>query len=216
MERQTNTILNVRIGILYLFHFVGLVGLNIPSVKDWFVLLIPFHLVLSSICLLMDSKNFSGINFGIFIACFLTAFVAEIIGVNTGLLFGNYQYSNILGFKIFHVPIVIGILWVALSFAVIQTLKNYFKGFWLPIFMGASILSVLDLFIEFFAIKVNLWQWKNNLIPVNNFITWFLLSIVILFIYSKSGFRFPKNKIGLHFLISISLFFVGFYLIQHL
>ena len=40
--------------------------------------------------------------------------LTEAIGVNTGLLFGTYEYGANLGFKIFGVPLIIGVNWTVL------------------------------------------------------------------------------------------------------
>jgi putative membrane protein len=42
---------------------------------------------------------------------FLTGILVEIMGVNTGLLFGDYQYGAVLSPRIKQVPWVIGINW---------------------------------------------------------------------------------------------------------
>ena len=41
--------------------------------------------------------------------------ITESLGVNYGLIFGNYEYGNNLGFKFFGVPFLIGINWIILT-----------------------------------------------------------------------------------------------------
>ena len=46
---------------------------------------------------------------------FLIGMFSEFIGVNYGLIFGEYIYGNNLGFKLFGVPFLIGLNWVILT-----------------------------------------------------------------------------------------------------
>ena len=60
--------------------------------------------------LVISNGNSSSLSF-ISIA-FLWGLLAEIIGVQTGILFGSYAYGETLGLKIFGAPLVIGLNWV--------------------------------------------------------------------------------------------------------
>ena len=42
---------------------------------------------------------------------FLLVLPLNITGANTGLIFGNYTYGNILGMKVLGVPLIIGLNW---------------------------------------------------------------------------------------------------------
>ena len=46
---------------------------------------------------------------------FLIGMFSEFIGVNYGVIFGEYIYGNNLGFKLFGVPFLIGLNWVILT-----------------------------------------------------------------------------------------------------
>ena len=41
--------------------------------------------------------------------------LAEILVVSYGIIFGNYKYGEILGYKVLGVPLIIGINWCILS-----------------------------------------------------------------------------------------------------
>ena len=59
--------------------------------------------------------------------------IAETIGVNFGILFGDYEYGENLGFKIFGVPFLIGINWIVLTFITGSLSSLIFKKFSLSI-----------------------------------------------------------------------------------
>ena len=43
--------------------------------------------------------------------CFAVGVSVEIMGINTGILFGDYTYGDVLGFKLRDVPVLIGVNW---------------------------------------------------------------------------------------------------------
>jgi uncharacterized membrane protein len=61
------------------------------------------------------------------VAAFATGMLTEMIGINTGYLFGNYQYSNVMGYKLLGVPLLIGVQWFVTVFAVLLYI-NYMFG----------------------------------------------------------------------------------------
>ena len=83
-----------------IFYFVGVVGMLNAQLQPLFFGLIPFALLLSFFALLIfhqavfDKKTI----FILLIIYFLGYFV-EVIGVNSGIIFGNYIYGGGLGFK---------------------------------------------------------------------------------------------------------------------
>ena len=46
---------------------------------------------------------------------FLTGMITEILGVQWGWIFGNYQYGDALGYKVLGVPLLIGVNWALLT-----------------------------------------------------------------------------------------------------
>jgi putative membrane protein len=70
----------------------------------------------------------------------------------------------------------------------------------------------LDFFVELFAMELEFWNWKNNLIRIQNFLMWFATSAIIhSIIYA---FR-PKINAKISFVIFIAqlLFFGVLYLL---
>ena len=52
--------------------------------------------------------------------------------------------------------------------------------------MCARICTLLDVLIEPVAIKLDYWSWENNVIPLQNYVMWFIVSFVIQLIITKS------------------------------
>jgi putative membrane protein len=67
------------------------------------------NLFLMSIILFLNFKLNSKLQILSILSIFLIGMITESLGVNYGLIFGNYEYGNNLGFKLFGVPFLIGI-----------------------------------------------------------------------------------------------------------
>lgn len=105
---------NIAIGLIWLFHVSGIVGI-IYSDPTWFIQATPLNLLLSFVLLLINTHLNKKTVF-LLLLCFVTGMVAEIIGVKFGFLFGNYTYGEALGYKVMEVPLMIGVNWSILIF----------------------------------------------------------------------------------------------------
>lgn len=117
----------------------------------------------------------------------IASFTIEWIGVETSKIFGNYSYGDILKPKFFGVPIAIGFAWLCMlltSNAVLQKIIRNFSNMHLMLkAFGISLLMVLfDLIMETAILKLNYWTWDNHSIPFQNYIGWFITSLIFSFI----------------------------------
>lgn len=193
--------------VIILFHAVGLVGFCIPALRPLFLQLVPWHLLLMLVVTVLSHAGRDN-KFYVFIAiAFLLGFIAEWTGVHTGLLFGNYAYGKTLGLKLVEIPLMIGVNWFLLVYATGITLQHSrLKSPIMRVLTGAAILVVLDLLIEPVAIKFDYWSWTDGTIPLKNYLCWFLLSAVMLFVFE--AFKFKKqSRAGLVLLITEFVFF---------
>ena len=110
-------------GFLIIIYTVGLVGLS-SSWQVNFLSLTATNLYLSLAILLTFHQQWNK-HFAFFISlCFMLGLSIEILGVATGLVFGNYHYGASLGTQIFNVPIVIGANWLMLIYCCGGVLQN--------------------------------------------------------------------------------------------
>ncbi len=125
---------------------------------------------------------------------FATTFVLEIVGVNTGVLFGHYSYGSLLGFKLFGVPVIIGLVWFIVTFSVWQiVLVSGLKKIYEQLVLGVMVVILFDLLLEQFAVSVGLWQWRGGHIPLLNYICWAGLSTAIFLIYKYKSPNIKPN-----------------------
>ncbi len=210
--------------IAVLFHTIGLVGLLYFD-KDFFLAATPFNLLLS-FALLLWTQSEKNIPFFIFaIACFVIGVVVEVIGTNTGLLFGDYTYGNVLGTKVRNVPLIIGINWIIIIYCcgisihtlLIKTINRVaadtgkdpaaLKALSV-IVDGATLAVFFDWLMEPVAVKLGYWQWNGDgSIPVFNYICWFGVSLVLLTIFHFAKFN-KQNKFAVNLLLIQLMFFL--------
>ncbi len=148
----------------------------------------------------------------------------EVIGVNTGLLFGNYKYGDVMGFKWKAVPLIIGVNWFIVVFcsgisitALLQTITKPLDDSAAqpsPVLKaisvitdGATLAVAFDWLIEPVAIKLGYWKWDGNEVPLYNYVCWFVISLLLMIVFRFSPFQ-KRNKFAIHLLLIQVMFFL--------
>lgn len=199
---------SLAIVLLGLFYFVGIAGI-LTEVHPDFILLTPINLLVSlGIVMVFHPIRNQEIRFFLIWSYFI-GFGAELYGVQTGQLFGEYIYGQVLGPKIWGTPLMIGANWVLLSYSIGVTTNHLFPKFhWLPKGLIAALLMVgLDVIIEPVAIKYNFWSWSAGVPPLQNYVGWFLVSLPLLCIFTKT-LGAVRNKVAIALFILQILFFL--------
>lgn len=173
--------------VFIIFLIVGAVGM-ITNYNTYFEGL-SFYNLLLTFTLLLFSVKFNPIFIKILTSLFLIGFTAEVIGVHTNLLFGNYSYVKNLGPKILDVPVMIGINWAVLSFGAWSIVKDLKFNNILKFALAAFIMVLFDIVMEPVAIELDFWKWNLDQIPALNYITWFLISFIQMIVISKSKIK---------------------------
>ncbi len=206
-----------------LFHVSGLIGILFTPYKDWFIQNTPLNLCLMALLLFWNQPEKNLSFFGFCATAFLTGMGTEMIGVNTGKLFGVYQYGDILGAKLNGVPFLIGINWVLVILASATVMVQLHQ--WVErkmnsegkvlhpllakyafIIDGAILATLFDWIMEPVAMKLGFWQWMHNEIPLYNYLCWLIISAILIRVY-KSFYFERENHFAVHLLLIQSLFF---------
>lgn len=192
---------------LVYFFAIGALGLLFPFTREVFVYMIPYTLLLSFLLLLFFHQPLqlkAGI---VFFVIAITGYFVEVIGVNSGVIFGDYHYEYALGLKILNTPLVIGINWVMLIYCVYIFIHKLTIHFIPKALIGAGMMLIYDIILEPVAIKLDMWQWGNNSIPFQNYLAWFLISFVFLLLIEITRTK-PKNPIAKRMLVVQLAFFL--------
>jgi putative membrane protein len=118
------------------------------------------------------------------ITIIVSTFLIEVVGVHTGLPFGNYKYGTILGPKVFQTPIIIGLVWyivIVCSLSVVKYKDSNPSRIKTGLSIGALAL-VLDIFLEITTNKFGYWYFEGPT-PIQNYISWFLISTGLGFLF---------------------------------
>ncbi len=182
------------IAVLVILHVVGLIGILLPKTRDLVLSLSPINLFLGFIVLLFsDVKNVRSILIFVSLA-FIIGFGSELIGVHTGLLFGEYSYGANLGIKFLDVPLIIGINWAVLAITSSSLSEKLTKNLWIKVIINSLLMVLFDFIMEPVAMKSDFWSWENDVIPFYNYVCWFLVAIVLQVIYLFL-FKIESNKV---------------------
>ena len=147
----------------------------------------------------------------------LTAYITysvEVIGVQTGFPFGDYQYGFRLGPSIYDTPPMIGVLWLL---TLMGTL--YWAEQWTPDREGrdrsvlragiaATLMVAFDIILEPVAIRTEFWTWTGGEIPLRNYISWWIIAFALALAWRKAH-TFRTNRAAGLLLLLQAAFFIG-------
>jgi putative membrane protein len=169
----------IAIATLLLFYVSGFIGLSFDASRNWFLAATPLNLVLTTFLFLWANKDgrkgFLAICALIYVSCFFV----EVAGVHTRAIFGIYNYGKALGTKWLDVPLLIGANWLLLvltSAGMVQELKTSPVVKWV---LGALLMVGLDWVIEPIAMQLDFWQWQESVVPLQNYVAWFVVSFLM-------------------------------------
>ena len=217
-------ILNVLLGMRIPFRVEFLLGYVVAS-----LVFVVWHAVLT--------KGWRR-SLVMFVLSFIVAFTAEALGVNFGLVFGNYYYTKILGFSLFGIPLLAALAWEPIVYAafclsdmlsqrLVSTLPQSLRKsnyIWIAA-IGAFATTAWDMMIDPIAVSQGWWIWEGggpyvpyvaNGVPIQNFIGWLGVAFVINLIYRLvvEGIEQPKQSPALSFygplVLYCSLFLTAF------
>jgi len=203
---------NVIIFFLALFYLVGIIGFAIPLTRPIFITLIPFALVMSVFLLMVYHKPAAIKNYLFLLLIAFSGFFVEVVGVKTGWLFGNYGYGYALGPKWMEVPILIGINWLLLTYCIAILLVKYLRKTLIQVLVGALIVTLFDYIMEPVAVFTGMWYWHDGIIPLQNYIMWFLTASI--FIYGLvTQTKNNKNPLAAWIFLYQLIFFAALHVI---
>ena len=179
---------NLSIATIWLFHVSGILGMLYGN-SDWFISATPLNLLISFVLLLLNSKGHKWFFPMAFIA-FLVGMISEILGVQFGWIFGNYQYGEQLGYKVLGVPLMIGVNWAMLTIITGAIAHQFYENTFMRIIIGVGLMLLLDLLIEPVAPRLDFWVFEGGEAPLQNYVGWGAVALCLQF-----GYHFLKIKV---------------------
>ena len=203
----------ISVGLIWLFHVSGLCGILFID-RELFLETTPINLFVTFIMLFVNQPQMDR---GVALAAgfaFVMGFSVEFLGVNFGLIFGEYVYGNNLGLKIGGVPLLIGANWVMLTFitGAVAALFSDRSPLKAAVF-GAFLMVLIDLVIEPVAPKFDFWEFADVTAPLSNYIGWFLVAFPIQWVY-QTQVKIKDRVFSFHLVLVQFFFFGAFGIIQ--
>ena len=211
MIKLKENILPISVILLLIFYGVGLVNVLIGN--DSIMRLSYLNLIISTLVLFANHKSWNGRILFNLILVGIFGYTIEVIGVHTGVLFGEYAYGDALGFKVFEVPLVLALNWIILSYITLKFGIHLFKSNLVSVIFASAVMTALDFLIEPIAVRYDFWMWFDhgletpNSIPIQNYIAWFVFAIILNSLL-VSDLRKSTNKFWPYLLITMTVFFV--------
>ena len=202
---------NISIALIWLFHVSGILGI-IYGNSNWFISFTPLNLTLNFILLLINCKGNKRV-LTIIILGFLIGMITEILGVQFGWIFGDYQYGNQLGIKFVGVPLLIGVNWALLTVITGAIAQQFYFNKFMRVFIGLGLMLFLDLLMEPLAPVLDFWVFDGEEAPLQNYLGWAAVAIFLQF-----GYYFLKVKVNSSFpyhLYLLQIIFFSVLLIKH-
>ena len=203
-SKKKEKLVIVFFGIIYL---VGFFGSIIPAYRTLFLSLTPLILILSFCAILFTLSRPIKPTLTFLLFSGLVGFIAELIGVNTKLLFGNYHYESNLGVKIAGVPVIIAINWAIVTIGAAHCSALLSANKLARMIIAAFLMLLFDFILEPVAIKSGFWNWEGGLIPAYNCICWFFIGLFLQIIYF-SKIKHDSNKVIIALFLLMTVFFI--------
>ncbi len=194
---------------LILVYVSGSIGFVVnPSFFSPFT---PYTLLLTCLVFLIYSPLPNKKFIAAFFAIAFFGYMIEVIGVKTGLIFGNYSYGNGLGYKLFDVPLVISINWAMLICAGIITVSSIFADKITVLVFTAILVTGIDLLIEQVAPKLDYWRFEGGLPGLHNYLGWIGVAFLISYFFYPTIIKGNRN-VSLIILILQIIFFTSLFI----
>ncbi len=205
------TVENRFIAVIGIVYVVGILGFMIPALNPLFITLTPYNLIASFIIAWIFHKKWETTHVATLILIGIMGFFVELLGVKTGLVFGNYHYGATFGPKWQSVPYLIGLNWAAMVFYTSSFLAPRIKNTLIRSLAGGALMTIYDFFLEPVAMRYDFWHWKNGIIPLQNYLAWFVFASLFHFLLNAVS-KPIKNR------TAATLFFIqgGFFVVLYI
>lgn len=114
-------------------------------------------------------------------------FVAEVLGVHTGVPFGGYTYAHTLGAQLWGVPLVIALAWTMFAWPAALVARRLVRTYPARVVVGAWALAAWDLFLDPQMVAAGHWRWRFpdphlpgvDAVPLTNYLGWLVVAGVV-------------------------------------
>jgi bisanhydrobacterioruberin hydratase len=138
----------------------------------------PFTLLLTSFVFLLHQPLRDYTFLLAFFSMATIGYCFEVLGVKTGLVFGDYAYGNQLGYKVLDVPIIISLNWALMISAGVIVSNRFIHNKYGALALSSLIVTFIDLLIEQVAFKLDFWAFDAGMPGLHNYLGWIIISFI--------------------------------------
>lgn len=165
--------------LLIVIYAVGILT-TLAGYADNLMKLTAYNLLFATALLIYNAKVTNKAYVIWFMLIGVSGYLIELVGILTGLIFGEYSYGDGLGVKLFDVPLMIGVNWSVLVFASAALVDQLKIRIWMKAAMAATMMVLYDFLLEPVAVRFDFWTWSGNEIPLQNYIAWWIIAFFML------------------------------------
>lgn len=133
-----------------------------------------------------------------FLIVLLFTYLLELVGVSTGIPFGEYEYATTLGIQVASVPLIVPVAWYSMAIPTLMLARSLSQRPLIVLFFATIGLTAWDFLLDPWMVGEGHWTWANpepslpglEGIPVTNFIGW-IISTFLLFVILD---RLPRRR----------------------
>jgi len=196
-----------KLGILFLllhamvavFSLSGTWALyNLSQVPDWDYTTVTFWLgianvvtgVLTAVMLMAHREGWKS-TLTLLALCVLLAGSMELLGTTTGIPFGSYSYTDLLGPKLLgHVPYLIPLSWMMMLYPAMMLTETLLPRRWLRPLVAGFVLTIWDFAMDpAMTTGFAYWQWHTEGgfygMPYVNWLGWWLTGTLVAAVFWK-------------------------------
>lgn len=137
----------------------------------------------------------------------IIAYVLEEIGVHTGIVYGRYYFTPLMGPKLDVIPIAIVCVWASLIYIAWVVTNLLIDGSPIPTrhsprliilraVVGALVVTTFDLIADPIAVANGWWVWLDGGayfgVPIHNYVGWFIVAFVS---YLAHGYQLRHEQV---------------------
>ena len=139
--------------------------------------------------------------------CLIVGNVSENLGVLTGFPFGRYEFGTIMGPKLFHIPVLLGLAYFGMAYVSWMVARMIVRRapdasrrnslLTLPL-VASFVMVAWDLAMDpVWATVIHAWTWFDGGpwigVPISNFLGWYGTVFVIYLVFAQYVWRKPTG-----------------------
>jgi len=197
---------------IILFYIIAFIGTILPFSHKSFITLIPWALLFNlGIIMAFHMPEFNIKSKIVFTIIAVGGFAIAAIGVNTGIIFGNYQYNSVLGVKLFNTPLIMGINWLLLIYCSAAITSLMRMSAIKKVLLSSIIILGYDIILEKVAGNLGMWHWEGGVVPLKNYAAWFIIAFIFLSIIKLLKVKI-WNRLAFTVFLAQMFFFLGLFI----